>query len=466
MKLLSVSAVLTLLTLTLSAGPPSSNPNLLVLTESASTSKTHSRLLSSLTSRGYILTTIQASRAKTEDLSFSAPGAADTDFRYGGIVLLCPTASTLSRKLSSESLGKFVDGGGSLFLAGGASHSPYVAKVAEAFGVAVDAPDARVIDHQGAVDGLDGGDRTFVRAGGRTDSNYLFGENGAEGDIVFRGPGASIFADNELVRSVIWGSASSYTGAPEEDVTSLPHESGTATVLGAALSTRIDSRFGFFGSFEALSDDVFDAAGRGHEDALTHFVAWTFGHAGVLRTRDLGYETARGGEGIRVKDEIVFGIDIEAWDGAGEVWEPLVADDVQVDFVMLNPWARAALVRGNSSRFTAQIRVPDQIGIFKFQIAYYRPGVSALDVQEVVPVRPFFHNEYRRFIPMAYPYYTACFSMIMCVFLLGLALNHGSAVSTVAKVDKRVDADSPIASWQGSGNGGDGRGGARGKKRN
>lgn len=34
-----------------------------------------------------------------------------------------------------------------------------------------------------------------------------------------------------------------------------------------------------------------------------------------------------------------------------------------------------------------------------------------------IPVRPFRHNEYERFIPAAYPYYGASFSMVSPLFL-------------------------------------------------
>lgn len=43
--------------------------------------------------------------------------------------------------------------------------------------------------------------------------------------------------------------------------------------------------------------------------------------------------------------------------------------------------------------------------------------VSAVRVQ--VPVRPFKHNEYERFLLCAYPYYASAFSTMVAFFLMG-----------------------------------------------
>ncbi len=38
-----------------------------------------------------------------------------------------------------------------------------------------------------------------------------------------------------------------------------------------------------------------------------------------------------------------------------------------------------------------------------------------------VPVRPFRHNEYERFLVCAYPYYASAFSTLIAFFILGFA---------------------------------------------
>ena len=71
---------------------------------------------------------------------------------------------------------------------------------------------------------------------------------------------------------------------------------------------------------------------------------------------------------------------------------------------------------------SAIVQVPDQIGVYKFVVAHHRTGISPINLQEVVPVRPFLHNEYDRFLRQALPYYVTTFMMIFGVLLLGVVL--------------------------------------------
>ena len=86
---------------------------------------------------------------------------------------------------------------------------------------------------------------------------------------------------------------------------------------------------------------------------------------------------------------------------------------------MLNPWVRTRFKSLGNGTFRAEVKIPDQIGIYKFVLAHYRAGISPIAFQHVVPVRPFLHNEYDRFLLQAVPYYTSAFSMIVGVLLLG-----------------------------------------------
>lgn len=48
--------------------------------------------------------------------------------------------------------------------------------------------------------------------------------------------------------------------------------------------------------------------------------------------------------------------------------------------------------------FSTQVKVPDQYGVFKWVLQYHRQGYSYIDMSETVPIRPFRHDEYERFI--------------------------------------------------------------------
>ena len=64
--------------------------------------------------------------------------------------------------------------------------------------------------------------------------------------------------------------------------------------------------------------------------------------------------------------------------------------------------------------------MPDVYGVFKFVVQYSRPGYTSIELSEQVPVRPFRHNEYERFIVSAYPYYVSVLSLMLAFLLLDI----------------------------------------------
>ena len=63
--------------------------------------------------------------------------------------------------------------------------------------------------------------------------------------------------------------------------------------------------------------------------------------------------------------------------------------------------------------FSADIHIPDVYGVFKFVVEYNRAGYSVIELSEEVPVRPFKHNEFERFLTAAYPYYASAASTMV-----------------------------------------------------
>lgn len=109
-------------------------------------------------------------------------------------------------------------------------------------------------------------------------------------------------------------------------------------------------------------------------------------------------------------------------EGEGEwTWAPFVADDVQLEFVMLDPYVRTNMTTDGSGAFTARFKAPDRHGIYKFRIMYRRVGWSTVSVSEQVSVRPFRHNEYPRYLGQAMPYYATLF-VLMAGFVVTVGL--------------------------------------------
>ena len=98
-------------------------------------------------------------------------------------------------------------------------------------------------------------------------------------------------------------------------------------------------------------------------------------------------------------------------------WVPFEADDMQLEFVMLDPYVRKTMSHDGQGHFTVTFQSPDSYGIFKFRVLYRRIGYSVIDLATQVSLRPFKHNEYERFISAAFPYYASAFSMMVGTFV-------------------------------------------------
>lgn len=411
--------------------PPSRGNSVLVIGDTPAVKDTHSLIIKALKSAGRAVT-FKSGESKT------LPLESDGEYLYDGVVLLAPR-SGLQSKLPVSQLITFVDSGRDLFVATSSGYSSFSHKVAEALGIDLDSRDNEMVDFQHTVNDLGTKNQSFIRAGGWATTPFAKEKTASDASaVVFRGAGATLFKDNELVQPLIWGSGSSF-GRPASrtrtPLSKVPRVAGSGSLLAAAVCTRAGSRGTWFGSIDALSDEIMQTAGGGHAEAMKRLVQWAVSDTGVLRvTRVAHGRVADGGakgEGgpadYRVKDVIEFMIQVEIWDGNSGKWVGFQTDDIQVEFIMMNPWVRTRLHLTNASLgiYKAKIQVPDQIGVYKFKVEYVRRGVSPIFLEKVIPVRPYLHNEYERFIHMASPYYASAFSMLAGVFLMGLALLYG-----------------------------------------
>ena len=74
------------------------------------------------------------------------------------------------------------------------------------------------------------------------------------------------------------------------------------------------------------------------------------------------------------------------------------------------------LVQGT---FSTSIHVPDVYGVFKMVVNYWRAGYSSVELQEEIPVRPYKHNEFERFLTAAYPFYASAASTMAAFLAFG-----------------------------------------------
>ncbi len=272
-----------------------------------------------------------------------------------------------------------------------------------------------------------------------------YAEQKQKAPVLFHGVGQSLVdPENILALRVLQGNPSSYSAQPNKG----PESSGQDTVLVTGVQGRNNARVVVAGSLDMFTNAYFRAEAVGNQLFCNELTKWTFRETGVLRFRDITHhrtdgvppdvilhekvrpdlpvsmypdpELTRNSLVYRIKDEIVYSMIVEQFTEGR--WVPYAADDMQLEFVMLDPYVRTTMTSDPATGlFKAIFTAPDSYGIFKFRVQYRRPGYSVLHAETKASVRPFKHDEYERFIFSAYPYYASAISATVALFVFSVA---------------------------------------------
>jgi oligosaccharyltransferase complex subunit beta len=240
------------------------------------------------------------------------------------------------------------------------------------------------------------------------------------------------------VLEILTASSTAYSYEPDKAITEYPHTVGKNTVLIAGLQARNNARVVFSGSLEFFSDKFLTASIQGkngkvydkpgNEALIKALSDWVFKEKGVLRLSSVSHHK----EGEKnppaeytITENVVYNVVLEELkDG---VWTGYTADDVQLEFVRIDPFVRINLKRvagAKSGLYEAKFMIPDVYGVFQFKIDYHRKGYTFLTSATQVSVRPLTHTQYERFIPGAFPYYASAFSMMLGVTIFSFVFLH------------------------------------------
>lgn len=266
-----------------------------------------------------------------------------------------------------------------------------------------------------------------------TKENLIFaktivGDKNKLNPILYRGVGVTSDPNNELVLEVLVGSSTTYAYNPTKKISQYPHAVGRNTGLIAALQARNNARVLFSGSLDFFSDEFFRSSVKskadgkeyeksGNEDLARALSAWVFKEEGVLRVTNVehfkkGEKSAP--ESYTIMEDVEYWATIETLkDGK---WVPFQADDIQLEFVRIDPFVRITL-KFEKDRYVGRFRIPDVYGVYQFKVDYKRLGYTYLYSTTLVSVRPLEHTQYERFISSAYPYYFSAFSMMFGVYI-------------------------------------------------
>ncbi|KAM7311350.1 dolichyl-diphosphooligosaccharide--protein glycosyltransferase 48 kDa subunit [Ixodes scapularis] len=407
----------------------------LVLLDNLAIKEAHSIFFKSLQDRGFKLT---FKSADDPALSLKKYG----EYLYKHLILFSPSVEEFGGSINVQALTEFVDDGGNILAAASSSVGDVMRELANEVGFEIDEEGSYVIDHLN-YDVSDEGKHTTIVA----ESENLINAPTVVGSknippVLFRGVGIISDQDNPLVLEVLTASSTAYSYNPDNKITEYPHAVGKNTLLVSALQARNNARVVFCGSLEFFSDKFFTSPvqnahggkryeSSGNQALATALSQWVFKEKGVLRAQNVrhhpkGQKTPP--EAYTVMDDVVYSIEVEILkDGQ---WVPFDADDLQLEFVRIDPFVRTKLVK-KGQKYESQFKVPDVYGVYQFKVDYNRVGYTHLYTTTQVSVRPLQHTQYERFIPSAYPYYLSAFSMMFGVFLLSCVfLHHKDAPKT------------------------------------
>ncbi|GBG79164.1 hypothetical protein CBR_g28880 [Chara braunii] len=398
-----------------------------VLLDDLSIRSTHGLFFKSLSDRGYEL---DFKLADDPSLTLQKYGK----YLYDAAIIFAPRVEMLGGNLDVSAILEFIDSGHDLILAADIGVSSVVRDIATECGVEFDErADVALIDHANYASSASDIDHSLIVANDVLNCSAILGAAELPAPVLFRGIGTTLNANSDLVVKVLSASPSAFSHNPAVEAKSPPPIYGSDIAMVSVMQARNNARVLISGSLDLFSNRFFRApvqkAGSatrypksGNEQFAVELTKWTFHERGHLRAANVGHHRVGESEEpsvYRITDELEYSLDILEWDG--KKWQPYRANDVQMQFYMMSPYVLKTLSHDNQGRYSVSFCVPDVYGVFQLKVQYRRLGYATLDLSRQIPVRPFRHNEYERFILSAWPYYTSSFSMMVGFFVFGIA---------------------------------------------
>ncbi|KAG0623990.1 hypothetical protein M758_3G215800 [Ceratodon purpureus] len=398
----------------------------LVLVDDLAIKSSHSTYLQSLTDRGFEL---DIKLADDPNLALQSYGS----YHYDALVLFAPKVESLGGSLDTAAVMDFVDSGHDLILAADATTSEAIREIATECGADFDEfHKAVVIDHVKYAITKFGSDHSLIAADNLIDSSVILGSEGIKEPILYRGLGHTLNPTSELGIKVLSASPTAFSGKVDAEITDLPNLIGSSISLVSVVQARNNARIMISGSLELFSNKFFESSVQqfgsenkfeksGNQQFAVELTKWTFHERGHLKASNVHHHKI--GETdepsmYRITDNARYSLEINEWNG--KEWQPYQADDVQLQFYMMSPYVLKTLSHDGKGLYFTEFQVPDVYGVFQFKVEHNRLGYTALNLAKQIPVRPFRHDEYERFIPAAFPYYGASFSTMIAFFLFGI----------------------------------------------
>ena len=407
----------------------------LVLLDDWNNVDTNSVFWSQITNMGYQIT---FKMANDKDIQLTNYG----EYLYENIIFFAPTyVDSQKNDITIEKLLKFIDDGHDLMIFGSSDAGKFIRNLVNEFGADFDDFDSEVKDsvylHSGSESGLnrqllDLKDDEIIISKNVIGINTIF--KNPKGYILYKGIGMDLDPQNKYVFPILSGDKNSYSVSKS---TGEVFSNGEHIKLVNGYQARNNKRVVVLGSTEICSDKFYYLSmGEDNKSMLEapnaifcqDILNWNFQRTGVLKFTNVKHNNNKGEtlETYRIKDYLEYYIDILEYDYVTNTWKNYDADDIQLSFLMMNPYYINQMKRlYGKPTYYAKFRAPEKHGVFKFIVDYHRTGYSYIFSSTKIPLRPFYHNEFPRFIPCAYPYYVSVFVILGSSILFSILFLYG-----------------------------------------
>ncbi|KAG8858498.1 oligosaccharyl transferase glycoprotein complex, beta subunit [Tulasnella sp. 330] len=417
----------------------STGNSVLVVLEPELKKEDYSILFKSLEARGYELTFRAPNEKSSPVFVYDIP-------QFSHVLMLAPTTKTFADDLSPQSLFYLLKEHPTtnLVVVLSPKNTP-LSTFASEFSLNLPLPNTPLISHFPARKTP----HTTVFVSPSTPSSSSISPLLREGlsTIVFEGQ-AHMLGDNPMLVPILYAPPESFSSDTTDDrsgdaLYDAADKGGEGLWAGSKMSlvtgfqATTGARVTFVGGVKVLSDEFAKmevAPGKvsGNAQLTEDITAWTFQESLVLRvdnaTHYLASDTSRiQKDRYTTNDRLTFTMDLSQYNPARGSYVPKPdVEDMQLDFTMLDPHVRTALlpVAGQPGKYSVTFRAPDRHGVYKFIVNYKRKGFTSVQVSMLVPIVPPRHDGYPRFLSAAWPYYTGAIStsvafILFCVVYLG-----------------------------------------------
>ncbi|KCV69089.1 hypothetical protein H696_04504 [Fonticula alba] len=432
------------------------DPRTLVLLQTADLAETHSQFLAMLQDIG-LQTSVAFGDSSVPFLSHDGLPA------FGNLIFVGTDFAGLPSFYNHKNLIKFMERGGNVLAFFGPTEEP---SFLHAFGYQIGfefrgkATNFRALDYATPERPLEEGDFPFSFRVDQVSDTYrkLFGTRSA-GPTLYSGTAFTSMTsspafnlDSLQVVSFLRGNPTTFVAdVTNYDVPPTLPVMGRSLDLVAGMQTRKNTRALLAGSTSMISNHALEAGNRAF---ARNVLRWGVNRAGLLRVVSTTHhlaDSAAGPAGPRpseytIWDRITFRAEIQQLADDGRTWIPATGIAPFVEVKMLEPFLRAALEPTTDGHFTATFSLPNAYGVFTFSLSLMSPGLSFINVPEVVAIRPLRYSQYERFLPSGHFSYAAIWVMAAATVLVTLFfLLHPASVGQVQEAKQVDDGARPSA---------------------